>query len=285
MFRTRIRPLAVSLFLGLPLVAGCSAIDAEMTRNMDSTGDDFQKALHMQYLELAVAENDEGDAEDAVYFNNKAMMAAKGQAVSAQSISERSIASEFLPDIEKADVMLTNAMLEGWADRDPRNAARAQSSFDCWIQEQEENTQQEHIDACRLAFGGAMALYRPKEKEKMAEPALPDLPGPVTVYFAFDNFDLSELAIETLDKAGEQAKAAQATAALVTGHADAAGSSDYNKGLSRARAVTVRNALIERGMTRKQVTRKFVGEEDLAVKTEDGKREARNRRVTITFSR
>ncbi len=283
MIRSRIRSVAVTLFVGLPFLAACSAIDADMTRNMKSEGSDFHKALHMEYLELAVAENDEGDSEDAVYFNNKAISAAKGGKVLPQPLSERAIPAKAVNDLKAALWKLTDNLGNGWAASDPKNAARAQAMFDCWMQEQEEDTQQDHIKACRDGFEAAMGTFKMVEA-KMPEPEM-KIPGPFTVYFAFDSFDLSSLAQATIKKAAEMGMKAKVGSGVVTGHTDAAGASEYNIGLSRARAAAVRNALIENGMGRDQISQKFVGESEPAVKTEDGKREARNRRVVISFAK
>lgn len=276
----RIRPLAVTLMMGLPFIAACSAIDADMTRSMKSVGSPFQKELHMQYLELAVAENDEADREDAIYFNNKSMAAAKGENVTPQEIKERKIGAAAMGDITKARGMLTDALGAGWGQSDPKNAAQAQAMFDCWLQEQEEGDQPKDIAACRTRFDAAMATYKPMMKKPMA-----DVPGPITVYFAFDSFDLSPEAMATIKKGAADALGAKVAGVVVAGHADMSGASEYNIGLSRARAAAVRNALIENGLGRDQVKQEFAGEAMPAVKTEDGKREARNRRVVVTFSR
>ena len=71
----------------------------------------------------------------------------------------------------------------------------------------------------------------------------------------------------------------------MTGHADLSGSDDYNEGLARARSASVGNQLMVEGVARSMIKRQSTGEKDPAVKTEDGKKEARNRRVTITFTR
>ena len=53
---------------------------------------------------------------------------------------------------------LTVAMAKGGALKAGKHAAAAQTSFDCWMQEAEENFQPKDIAACRNNFYGAMSL-------------------------------------------------------------------------------------------------------------------------------
>ena len=63
---------------------------------------------------------------------------------------------------------LTEAMAKGGALKSGRYAAAAQTSFDCWMQEAEENFQPKHIAACRNNFYGAMTLLEAAvEKRQM----------------------------------------------------------------------------------------------------------------------
>ena len=67
----------------------------------------------------------------------------------------------------------------------------------------------------------------------------------------------------------------------VTGHADRAGSEDYNAALSIARANAVKGALAARGVADGSVSVAGRGESDPAVPTADGVAEQANRRVVI----
>ena len=88
-----------------------------------------------------------------------------------------------------------------------------------------------------------------------------------------------------IKEAAKAAMEAKAGGVVVTGHTDKAGSYDYNKGLSRARAAAVVNALMAEGIARDSVKRMYSGEAAPEVMTKDGTKEARNRRVTISFTR
>lgn len=69
---------------------------------------------------------------------------------------------------------------------------------------------------------------------------------------------------------------------LIRGHADTEGSKARNLAISQARAETVRDSLIEKGVGLLPRIRSF-GEEHLAVPTDDGVAEPENRRVEIVL--
>ena len=73
----------------------------------------------------------------------------------------------------------------------------------------------------------------------------------------------------------------KASRADVAGHADTSGKAAYNDRLSSLRAEAVGEALVKMGVPEAAVTISAFGESDLAVKTSNGKKEPRNRRVVI----
>lgn len=273
----------------LPFLAACAAgPDTMATKNMSNTSTSFNKALQSEYVMLAEAEAKEYDNEDATYFNNKAMMAAKGQEVEPQALKERKVSGDPKWELEAARQALRGLLLSGGKDFAPKESARAQAMFDCWIQEQEEGDQPKHIEECRSAFDAAFnAAEAKRPAPKVAKPMKKEmaLPGPYTVYFDFDSFDLTASGEAVIAKAAKEGMAADAKGVIVTGHTDTAGNKEYNEGLSRARAATVGNQLMIEGIARSMVKRNASGETAPAVNTDDNQKEARNRRVTVTFTR
>ena len=69
----------------------------------------------------------------------------------------------------------------------------------------------------------------------------------------------------------------------IVGHTDTSGPSDYNQKLSVRRANVVVEALVDMGARRTALHASGVGETDLALQTEDGVKEAKNRRTVITL--
>lgn len=273
----------------LPLLSACAAgPDISKTEMMANPWSAFNQALQKEYVLLAKAEAEEWDTEDAIYFNNKAKAAASGEEVGPQPIKERNIKGAAADEIEAAKYALDGLLLTGGKEWAPAETARAQAMYDCWLQEREENTQQAHIDACIAGFNAAIDAAEAKRPKPMAQstPSAPSaLPGPYVVYFDFDSFELSASGEAIVKKAAAEGKAAGFKTVTVTGHTDKAGSSDYNAGLSRARAATVGNALMQEGIARDSVKRSYAGESFPEVSTKDGVKEAQNRRVVISFSR
>ena len=278
--------LAIAL---LPLLAACAGgPNIEATKSMANKGSAFNGALQQEYIALAMAEAEEWDMEDAHYFNNKALAAAKGDDVQPQVIKERKITGDARWDLEAARQALRASLLAGSKDYAPKESARAQAMYDCWIQEQEENDNPADVAACMNGFNEVLAKVegmRPAIKAKAPMKKMMDLPAPYTVYFDFDSFDLSATGAAVIKEAAKATMKAKAGGVVVTGHTDKAGSDDYNKGLSRARAAGVVNALMAEGIARDSVKRMYSGEAAPEVMTKDGTKEARNRRVTILFTR
>ena len=114
-----------------------------------------------------------------------------------------------------------------------------------------------------------------------AEPAPPAAPPEFIVFFGFDRSDVGNAGMRTLDRAVEAAQQFGAEGFSVTGYTDSAGSEQYNLNLSLRRAEAVRDALVARGVDAGTISLAGRGEADQAVATDDGVREAANRRVVI----
>jgi OmpA-OmpF porin, OOP family len=69
----------------------------------------------------------------------------------------------------------------------------------------------------------------------------------------------------------------------VTGYTDLSGTQQYNLGLSKRCANTVRAALVRQGVPDDAILEAWRGKQDPAVPTSDGVREPRNRRVEIVI--
>lgn len=104
-----------------------------------------------------------------------------------------------------------------------------------------------------------------------------------TVYFGFDRSDLDAAAMQVVDDAAARYTQAGTADIVVAGYTDRSGSPSYNLALSERRAEAVRAALEAKGVPASSIAVDAEGENNPAVMTADGQREARNRRVVITM--
>lgn len=290
------------LFAGAAVIilAGCTNLDVNAVRGMSTTGGDFNKALHKEYVQLAADEAAEFDWGDVSFFNTKASAAAGGAKVGPQAIADRDIPANAMGGLTSARASLVKALGAGGGAKAPQHAARAQAAFDCWLQEQEENFQPPDIARCRANFDDAMkklasamapkvAAARPAPR-RPARPARPKPPpltqvGPFVVYFDFNKSSLNAEAKAIVANAVTAANIFKAKSVEITGHADRSGTSGYNDELARTRSLTVARAL-GAGKVRPSIMNiTSLGEAKPMVATPDGKRERQNRRVEILIKR
>jgi OOP family OmpA-OmpF porin len=283
--------------VALAVLGGCSILevgyDVEKMRGVEATGSAFTKALTEEYRQLTLFEADEMyDWRDASHFARKGARTAAGEAVAPDEIAARDLPADKVDELTQAHTDLVQLLDAGARDKAAGDAAAAQGSFDCWMEQQEENFQEDHIAACRDKFHAAMERLRAAMKPAVAaepapapapqpepEPAL--APKPFVVLFGFDMADVSAAAAKIIDEAVAMAKKVGAADFSVTGHADRAGSDEYNSALSLRRANAVRDALVTRAIDGARVSVAGRGEADPAVSTEDGVQEPANRRVEI----
>tara|TARA_R110002110_G_scaffold122424_7_gene298646 strand:+ start:2770 stop:3663 length:894 start_codon:yes stop_codon:yes gene_type:complete len=266
------------------LLAACGTLDVESARNAPNNGSDFAKALQAEYVGLAQAEYDEQDWNDTTFFLEKALAVAGGGDVGPQEISGRDLPADRIPVLTGARDRLLAAMTAGGATKAPAAAAKAQAGFDCWMQEQEENIQPDHIEACMKMYTAAI-----EEVEAALKPApaaeLPPVPGPYTIYFGYNKNSLSDAAAAIVAKAAKEGSEAKVSDVVVRGYADRSGNISYNEALGYERAYSVIQGLEENGLKADNFMPQSLGESANEVPTSDGKKEARNRRAVILFSR
>lgn len=114
----------------------------------------------------------------------------------------------------------------------------------------------------------------------------PQAPGSVqprqfNVYFNFDSSRLDHDAHATIKDAAVYANDNNASAVLVTGHADTSGSKAYNVALSKRRATVVATELVTQGVPKPIIATAWKGEDSLEVQTRDGVALRQNRRTSI----
>ncbi|WP_033067020.1 OmpA family protein [Thalassospira australica] len=265
-------------------LSACANMNIPGVRDMADEGSAFDAALHQNYADLAQAEYDEADWSDARYFTDRSKMAAMSQDTGPQMISERTLPEGTMSEVEVARSDLLAALDAGGREKASSAAARAQSSFDCWLQELEENIQQEDIDNCRAAFYQALAIVQAELDTGPAPMAAPmAMPVPMNVYFGFDSADLSGKAMSVVDGIVEAYGKYEPEMISLVAYADRAGDAMYNDMLAKSRVDAVVKALRGAGIPASKLVISVSGEADVPVTTADGVAEQGNRVVTVTF--
>ncbi len=277
----------LSAFAALAVLSGCVGADIEAMRNAEGGGSAFTRALTEEYRQITLFEADEMyDWYDAGYFARKGLRTAAGEVVEPERIEDWKLPPDKVNELSSARARLV-ALLDSRnyenltaREKAPEDSAIAQGRFDCWIEQQEENHQPDHIAACRDEFYAALARVEEAMKPPPPPPAMAE-PQPYVVFFAFDSALLSNEAEGIIDDAVSAARAMGTVEFSVTGHTDRAGSEDYNLRLSLTRANSVKDALVARGVAASSVSVAGRGESEPAVPTPDGVAEQANRRVVI----
>jgi OOP family OmpA-OmpF porin len=274
------------------MLSGCAGFggvsDINNLRGADATGDAFTRQLTGEYRQITLFEADEMmDWRDAGRFARKGLRAADGEVVPPEAIEDWDLPEAYVGIMTASRAELVGLLDASARTKHPELAGTAQGRFDCWIEQQEENHQPDHIAACRNGFQDAIdalnVAMAPKPMPK-AEPApMPMAMAPETfvVHFAFDSTVLTAASDAVLDNAMGAAKKMGAKDLAVTGHADRAGPEEYNLDLSLRRASAVLDALGARGANPANVSLAGRGEAEPIVATADGVSEPANRRVEI----
>jgi OOP family OmpA-OmpF porin len=239
-------------------------------------GTPFTQALTEEYRSFVAHEKDERDWSAADYFAIKGLSAAGGQVVLPEEVGD---VGEHQGELTDARAKLMAALDGGARDSNPQVAARAQRAFDCWNHEAEEDNwydsiTDDHVKPCRDEFNAAMAQLAPAPMQAAN-------PNQYIVLFDFDKSNINKAGKAVIEQVLADAAKMGNVSISATGHADRAGSEDYNMALSLRRADSVREALIAGGVAADKITVAGRGESEPAVPTPDGVKEQANRRVVI----
>lgn len=265
--------------------------DVDAIQKQSFAGESFSANLAREYKDFATYEAYKMyDWIDAEHFAEKAIIANSGQTVMPEEVANWRLKEKYVGELTTARADLMDALAKGGRTAAPAEAAKAQAKYDCWIEQQEENHQWDHIAACKGEFYAALnvlkAAMAPKPVTTTTTTSTVNVGQRVVeqVYFEFDSAALSAEAIAKLERFVNTFEDKKAIELDVIGHADRAGASDYNRALSQKRAVAVMTELRKRGMMVADVQDVDIvakGETETAVATPDGIAEAANRRVEI----
>jgi outer membrane protein OmpA-like peptidoglycan-associated protein len=116
-----------------------------------------------------------------------------------------------------------------------------------------------------------------------AQPAATSAPAPLTVYFDVGSSAIRHEDEGVLDQASRAYSEGKPFVMILTAGADRTGAAANNLQLSESRATAVLKGLLARGIPADRFQVLAKGETELAVPTDPGVAELRNRRVEITW--
>lgn len=266
---------AAKLIILLALV-GCDTTQSLQTlRTAPLSGSPFEMALAKHYLAFSELELKRYNWWNSKYFADKGLQAAYGKAAGPEAPSAWGLPAATRDEILNAYQTLTKKLTADFKKHNPDSAASAQFNFDCWVAEQEKNTDSKAIATCRDGF-----LDQLDETDPPIAQGGP-LATSFMLNFGWDSTEAQGLALQELDDLARTIKRHRNYRIIINGHADRSGSDDYNMQLSQQRADFIRQMLIGRGVLAERVEYYAFGESDPKIETADGVRNNENRRVEI----
>lgn len=273
--------------------------DVDALENAAKSNNPFNRALQENYLSFAQSEVIAGDDNlDAGYFARKGMRAAKGEKVEPESPAFWPLKASQRRQLEAARANLMTALNNGGRQKEPLSSAKAQVSFDCWIDAASDYTPTpaQCADDFHIAMGGLAPYYKTAEPavepEMTAVPAAtapkqPTMPtGDIQRHLYIILFDLNSAALSTdakstLSRIATELAGFDRALIRISGHTDKLGSASRNLQLSQQRASMVARTLSESGIPNHLMQIMWEGEDQPAVPTADGVPEQINRRVVL----
>lgn len=298
---------AIATMFGVLLLAGCSGYNSnnavEALNVAEAVGSPFTQALAREYRIMANYEqNQMFDYPDALHFARKGLAAAGGEVVLPEVLDDWDLDDKYLKDLAASRTRLIALLDIGAREMAPEQAAIAQARFDCWVEQQEEDWQEDEIAACRKDFADAMRVLNKTMGKKvrdvedeMAEAAAPakkaePVPTPIEqamflVFFDWNKSMITAGGNDVLDAVSKEVtkRADEITSVVIIGHTDSSGPKGYNQKLSMRRAQAAKDGLVKMGIAAEKIRVEARGENDLLVKTDDNVREPANRRAEIRF--
>jgi len=276
----------------------CSSSYKKLSNNTFSTSDEFSSFLLNEYKNRADYEAKEmHDWNSAKLYSEKALLAINGVKIKPEKIDYWKISNEHVAELHKAFDNLMSIYLNA-IETNPLDLAVAISALDCWGEQQEENWQTWDIEKCKNDYLNAMHnIYNTISKKEIHE--LNTINAKTTnesvsivtkneneeilqiIYFDFDKSNLTHISLKEikifLEKYDDKIEKY-----LIIGHTDTKGTKEYNFKLSLKRALTIKNVLINSGISETNIKIIGKGETALLIKTPDETAHPANRRAEIS---
>ena len=261
------------------LAAACASYpdvaEVDALKQRDTGKPFFGDLLALQYEQLAITEADyRGNVDAARFYAGKGNLAAQGQAVAPESPTSA-------PELQEAHVQLISFLDEEMALIAPAMLARAQTSYDCWVEESRQGDSENNLAECRDNFSQAVAALAAQQPP----PPLSELTPDYTLFFATSSMRLTADDQVIVREIAGAVQTGDVRGIRIAGFSDRAGNAESNFRLSEQRARSVFEALSAAGVPRELMSAEAFGEMDPLLETADGVAEARNRRVEVYLER
>ena len=135
----------------------------------------------------------------------------------------------------------------------------------------------------KTAFVDTESTISSVDTRKLLQEDFTKTAGSNKVYFAFDSFDLSEEAKETLKKQAKWLKSNTINMVMIEGHCDDIGKMAYNTDLGLKRAESVRSFLIKQGVDKEILSVISCGEENPEFSDHSKKSHRLNRKAVVVI--
>jgi OmpA-OmpF porin, OOP family len=270
------------------ILAGCGNSTVKQLRHAEPKGTPHQQALQRYYLAFAEDEQDYGRDAIAQRAAEKGLNAAYGKTTTTEALKDGEYQG-YKQELRKAHIAFSLVNTEHYHKNLPDDVAKTQSLYDCWAWRAEAGAPKDQIEFCQQSFYNAFTLMTHKSDRKQYDAIIknPDaqnaeLSTSYLIYFEWDKAQLNDAAKQNLNIIAKQLLGISESFTLaINGHTDTSGSEEYNRKLSEARASTIQTMLLQFGVSKAIMTIFAFGESDPLVKTEDGVKEEKNRRVEI----
>ncbi|MFT4584624.1 MAG: outer membrane protein OmpA-like peptidoglycan-associated protein [Gammaproteobacteria bacterium] len=277
---------------------------------------EFAEALASAYKNLAEVERIQGDHRSGDSYAARAAAAERGEPTAPDSVQihQGFLPQHYIGELVDARSRLVNALDQGGRGKAPRAAARAQSTFDCWIEQASEDLQDAHIEECKEAYLVAVsdvekALIPPRlppppvtdpdtDEDGVAdsrddcprtpsgtpvdEHGCPKIPNLAGVHFEHDESVLTGAAHSILNEAKLVIEDNPHVRINIVGHTDSSGSDDYNQTLSEHRAAAVLQYIVSMGISSSRLSASGRGETSPIADNSNRDGRQTNRRVELT---
>lgn len=248
------------------LLANCANQAISELESARLEGTPFDQHLAKEYEAFAKKDSNEYNHQlDARHFAIKGLQAAEGLDVLPEDPRHWDLPDSALSAVTEGRERLTFALNKSGRIIAPELAAKTQVSYDCWIQETENNDKSESW----MCYKGFM------DSLKRLEVTVHKHAPTFTVFFEKDSALLTEKSKAVLTEAALVAKNLPSHRVTISGHTDESGGRKHNLVLSQNRAMAVREALKGMGVASNPIS--AIGEGETWGKM----LEPKNRRVDI----